>query len=82
MNLETNYNSIKIRIIFFPLLLIALFRFFYLFNYKICICTVGKMENKYIKEFVEYYKHLGVDKIFLYDNNELNGEKFEDVIDI
>ena len=49
-------------------------------NIKVCICTSGKKENRYIREFVEYYIKLGVDKIFLYDNNDENGEKFEDVI--
>ena len=47
---------------------------------EICICTLGKEENKYIKHFVEHYKNLGVDKIFLYDNNDKNGENFEDVL--
>ena len=47
---------------------------------KVCICTIGKEENRYIREFVEYYKNLGVDKIFLYDNNKKNGEHFEDSI--
>ena len=41
---------------------------------KICLCTIVKYENKYIIEFVEHYKKYGVDKIFLYDNNDLNGE--------
>lgn len=27
-----------------------------------------------------YYKKYGVDKIFLYDNNDIDGEKFEEVI--
>ena len=50
-------------------------------NYiKICICTIGKNENRYIKEYIEYYKKYGVDKIFLYDNNNLDGEKFENII--
>ena len=49
-------------------------------NTKVCICTLGKKENKYIKEFVEHYKALGVDKIFLYDNNDIDDEKFEDVL--
>ena len=41
---------------------------------------MGKNENRYIKEFVEHYKKYGVDKIFIYDNNELNGERFEEVL--
>ena len=46
-------------------------------RFKICICTIAKCENKYINEFIEYYKKYGVDKIYLYDNNDLNGENFE-----
>ena len=49
-------------------------------NYKVCICTVGKQENKYALEFVEHYKKYGVDKIIIYDNNERNGERFESVL--
>ena len=49
-------------------------------NIKVCICTIGKEENKYIREFVEFYENLGVDKIFLYDNNDINNEHFEEVI--
>ena len=47
---------------------------------KICICTIGKEENKYIREFVSYYEKFGVDKIFLYDNNDVDKEHFDDVI--
>ena len=47
---------------------------------KVCLCVIGKEENLYIKEFVTHYKNLGYDHIFLYDNNDVNGEKFEDVI--
>ena len=50
------------------------------YKIKICICTLGKDENKYIREFVEHYEKYGIDKIFLYDNNDINGEKFEEVI--
>ena len=42
---------------------------------KICVCTLAKNENRYIKEFVEHYKKYGVDKIYLYDNNDIDGEK-------
>ena len=50
------------------------------FGLKLCLCTYGKKENKYIREFIEYYKKYGVDKIYLYDNNDRKGERFEDVI--
>ena len=47
---------------------------------NVCLCLIAKNENKYIKEFVEYYKNFGINKIFLYDNNEPTGENFENVI--
>lgn len=47
---------------------------------RICICTLGKKENKYIREFTNHYKKYGIDKIFLYDNNDINDERFDDVI--
>ena len=47
---------------------------------KVCLCTVGTMENLYVKEYITHYKNLGYNHIYLYDNNDVNGEKFEDVI--
>jgi len=47
---------------------------------NICICTIGKNENLYIREFVEYYQKLGIDKIFLYDNNDIEGENFDIIL--
>ena len=47
---------------------------------KVALCCIGRMENRYILEYVEYYKQLGVDKIFIYDNNYDGEEHFEDVI--
>jgi len=49
-------------------------------SFKIAVCAIGKNENLYIREWVEYYKNLGINKIFLYDNNDINGERFEEVI--
>ena len=49
-------------------------------NIKVCICTLAKKENKYIREFIKHYEKFGVDKIFLYDNNDIDGENFQDVI--
>jgi len=47
---------------------------------KIMLCCIGKEENLYAKEFVEYYISLGFDKIIILDNNNLNGERFDDVL--
>ena len=49
-------------------------------NIKVCLCSPAKKENRYLREFVEHYKSYNVDKIFLYDNNDINGEHFEEVI--
>jgi len=75
------------------LLDIAIKILFYLFFYlllkvkinqlpdlKVALCTMGKEENLYIKEFVNHYIKLGVDKIFIYDDNDPNTENFKDVI--
>ena len=47
---------------------------------KICLCTIGKKENLYAAEFVNHYKKIGYDKIFIYNNNDIGDEKFEDVL--
>jgi len=47
---------------------------------KVCLCTVGKEENLYVREYVSHYKKYNLDKIFIYDNNEINGEMFSDSI--
>ena len=47
---------------------------------KVALCALAKNENLYIREWVNWYKKLGVSKIFLYDNNDIDGEHFEDVI--
>lgn len=49
-------------------------------NPKVLVCAFCKMENRYIMEWIEYYKQLGADHIIIYDNNEKNGERFEEVI--
>ena len=44
------------------------------------ICVIAKQENLYIREFIDYYKDLGIKKIILYDNNDLEGENFNDIL--
>ena len=50
------------------------------FNKDIALCIIAKNENLYIKEFVEYYKNLGIKKMYLYDNNDINGENFNGIL--
>lgn len=88
-----NYEGIKIiKIKFSKIKYIYKFIIFLLSNFiilyylikknykiKIALCTMGKNENLYAKEFILYYKKLGVDKMFIYDDNDLNTEKINDV---
>ena len=73
--------------IFKLLILFLLLIYFKVFIFKkklktkdVALCVIAKNENLYIKEFVEYYKHLGIKKIYLYDNNNINGENFNDIL--
>ena len=47
---------------------------------KTLLCTIGRWENQYIREFVEHYKSLGFTNIVLFDNNYDGEEHFEEVI--
>lgn len=47
---------------------------------KVALCGIAKNENRYIKEWVEYHLGIGVDKVFIYDNNDPDGEKIVDAI--
>lgn len=49
-------------------------------KFSICICSICKNENLYIKEFVEYYLKLGIDKLIIYDNNENDGENVREIL--
>lgn len=67
--------------VFILLFLFASFFYLKLFNtIKVCLCTIGKKENLYAREYVQHYINKGVDKIFIYDNNDKNGENFETVL--
>ena len=48
---------------------------------KIALCTMGRRENLYVKEFIEYYNKLGIDHIFIYDDFEFNSESIFNFID-
>ena len=50
------------------------------YSEDIALCVIGRRENRYAREFVEYYKSIGFDKIFLCDNNRDGEEHFEEVL--
>lgn len=47
---------------------------------KTLLCCIARMENDYIREWVEYNKNIGFDKICLFDNNFDGEQNFHDVI--
>jgi hypothetical protein len=47
---------------------------------KVALICCGRLENRYAVEWVEYYKQLGIDHIYIADNNYDDEEHFEDVL--
>ena len=83
--IKTSFSFRIKRFFFFiiVLLLIIINRIYYFRQkkkFKICLCTLGKEENKYVREYINHYFKYGVDKIFIYDNNDINGESFNSII--
>lgn len=48
---------------------------------EVVICAMAKNEHKYINEWVAHYVKLGIDKIYLYDNDDLDKPFIGDFID-
>ena len=47
---------------------------------KVAICAIVRNENRYLREWIEWHKGLGVEKFFIYDNGHGNDENPRDVI--
>ena len=47
---------------------------------KVGLCVICKKENLYIQEFIDHYKYLGYNHIFIYDNNDIDGERLDEII--
>lgn len=43
------------------------------------ICAIAKLENDYIYEWANYHLGIGFTHIYIYDNNEIDGERILDV---
>ena len=54
--------------------------YFNIIIYWILLVAIVKLENDYIREWVEYYKSIGINKIVICDNNNIGGEKIEEPI--
>lgn len=48
---------------------------------QLVICAIAKNEHLYINQWVKYYLGLGVDHIFIYDNDDLNSPYIGNFID-
>ena len=42
---------------------------------NVVICAIAKNENKYLYEWAEYHIGIGFSHIYLYDNNDIDGER-------
>lgn len=49
---------------------------------KVLLCCILKMENHYLEEWLHHYISLGVDKIVIFDNNDIEGKYAENIFDI
>lgn len=49
-------------------------------NPRIAVCCIERLENAYIREFVEHYRSLGFGHIFMYDTNAPDQDNVYDVI--
>ncbi len=47
-------------------------------KYNVAICAIFKNEGKYLKEWIEYHKVVGIDHFYLYNNNST--DNFEEVL--
>ena len=77
---KRNYSKILIVSLNILIVILALSNIKNIEKLKVCLCTVGKEENLYVREYIFHYKKYNLDKIFIYDNNEINGENFNKVI--
>ena len=47
---------------------------------KVALVAIGRIENRYAREFVEHHLRIGFDCIHICDNNHDGEERFEDVL--
>lgn len=50
------------------------------YKYFFCFASMGRSENMYIKDIIDYYTKIGVDKFYIGDNNNKNEEPMSKVL--
>ena len=50
------------------------------YHYFSCFVAIGKLENRYARELVEYYLSMGVEQFYFGDDNEVGTEQLSDVL--
>jgi hypothetical protein len=82
---DNNFIYKNIRLILKNISLLILFNFLILLpqrhKIRVALCTMGKNEILYIKEFINYYIKLGMDHIFIYDDNNITSERLSKEVD-
>ena len=49
-------------------------------NEQYVVCGIAKQEKDYIYDWVKYHINLGYDKIYLFDNNDPDGESYDEML--
>ena len=47
---------------------------------NVALCAIVRNENRYLREWIEWHKGLGIERFFIYDNGHGNDENPRDVI--
>ncbi len=70
----------------YALVLRAIYRIIFLFlktdykdyKYELSICAIFKNEARYLKEWIEYHKIVGIEHFYLYNNN--SSDNYEEIL--
>ena len=57
-----------------------IFNYFENNRYNVVLCAIAKNENLYINEWINYHLTLGIDHIYLYDNNDSTAPNIKNFI--
>lgn len=59
----------KTPILFSSLLILLIFGEVNAYKHDVCVCAIFQNEARFLKEWIEYHKLIGVEKFYLYNNN-------------